>query len=108
MASVLVRIENLNIYKKNLEVAVEDTYQGKLTAEQLSAMKSGAPQNLDGMVDAVKQLPEVADFAASHPVLFGKAMAKAYTQMLTDNQRDAGRRMMGKNEEAQQAALMMK
>ncbi|ASA57853.1 hypothetical protein BSQ33_19200 [Vibrio gazogenes] len=83
-----------------------ETYQGKLTAEQLSAMKAGATQSLDDMVDAVKQLPEVAAFAASHPVLFGKAMAKAYTQMLTDNQRDTGEmlalRMMGKNEEAQQ------
>ncbi|SHE57816.1 adhesin HecA family 20-residue repeat-containing protein, partial [Vibrio gazogenes DSM 21264] len=98
--------EYLNFYKKNLEVAVADTYQGKLTAEQLSAMKAGATQSLDDMVDAVKQLPEVAEFAASHPVLFGKAMAKAYTQMLTDNQRDTGEmlalRMMGKNEEAQQ------
>ncbi|ASA57855.1 YwqJ-related putative deaminase [Vibrio gazogenes] len=98
--------EYLNFYKQNLEVAVADTYQGKLTAEQLSAMKAGATQSLDDMVDAVKQLPEVAAFAASHPVLFGKAMAKAYTQMLTDNQRDTGEmlalRMMGKNEEAQQ------
>ncbi|ASA57881.1 hypothetical protein [Vibrio gazogenes] len=82
--------EYLNFYKQNLEVAVADTYQGKLTAEQLSAMKAGATQSLDDMVDAVKQLPEVAAFAASHPVLFGKAMAKAYTQMLTDNQRDTG------------------
>ncbi|MDW6092463.1 hypothetical protein SBX64_07885 [Vibrio rhizosphaerae] len=42
------------------------------------------------MVEMVKQVPEVAQFAASHPVLFAKAVAKAYTQTLTDNQRDTG------------------
>ncbi|MDW6092436.1 hypothetical protein SBX64_07745 [Vibrio rhizosphaerae] len=98
--------EYLAFYKQNLELAVTNTYQGKLTPEQLSAMKAGAAQSFDDMVEMVKQVPEVAQFAASHPVLFAKAVAKAYTQTLTDNQRDTGEmlalRMMGKNEEAQQ------
>ncbi|MDW6092432.1 YwqJ-related putative deaminase [Vibrio rhizosphaerae] len=98
--------EYLAFYKQNLELAVTNTYQGKLTPEQLSAMKAGAAQSFDDMVEMVKQVPEVAQFAASHPVLFAKAVAKAYTQTLTDNQRDTGEmlalRMMGKHEEAQQ------